>query len=31
MDLPIAELTKLVKMVGVMHETGHTYSVQSTW
>ena len=27
----IAELMKLAKMVGVMDEADHTYSVQGTW
>ena len=31
MDLPIAKLTKLAKMAGVMHEADHAYSIQSTW
>ena len=31
MDLPMAELIKLAKMVGVMHEADHGYSFQSTW
>ena len=30
MDLPIAELIKLAKMAGVMHEADHAYSIQST-
>ena len=25
------ELIKLAKMVGVMHEADHVYSIQSTW
>ena len=31
MDLSAAELIKLAKMVGVMHEADHAYSIQSTW
>ena len=31
MDLPMLKLIKLAKMVGVMHEADHTYSIQSTW
>ena len=31
MDLHMAELIKLAKMVGVMHETDHAYSIQSIW
>ena len=31
MDLPMAELMKLAKMAGVMHEADHAYSIQSTW
>ena len=31
MDLPMAELIKLAKMAGVMHEADHAYSTQSTW
>ena len=31
MDLPMAELIKLAKMAGVMHEADHAYSIQSTW
>ena len=31
MDLPIAELIKLAKMAGVMHEADHAYSIWSTW
>ena len=31
MDLPIAKLTKLAEMAGVMHEADHAYSIQSTW
>ena len=31
MNLPIAELIKLAKMAGVMHEADHAYSIQSTW
>ena len=27
----MAELIKLAKMVGVMHEADHAYSIQSTW
>ena len=27
----MAELIKLTKMAGVMHETDHAYSIQSTW
>ena len=30
MDLPMAELIKLAKMAGVMHEADHAYSIQST-
>ena len=30
MDLPIAELMKLAKMEGIMHEADHAYSIQST-
>ena len=30
-DLPMAELIKLAKMVGVMHEADHAYSIRSTW
>ena len=31
MDLPMAKLIKLAKMVGVMHEADHAYSIRSTW
>ena len=31
MDLAIAELIKLAKMAGAMHEAEHAYSIQSTW
>ena len=31
MDLPMAELMKLAKMAGVMHEADHAYSMWSTW
>ena len=31
MDLPMAELTELAKMAGVMHEADHAYSIRSTW
>ena len=31
MDLPMVELIKLAKMVGVMHKADHAYSIQSTW
>ena len=31
MDLLIAELIKLAKMAGVMHEAEHAYSIQSSW
>ena len=31
MDLPMAELKKLAKMTGVMHEADHVYSIRSTW
>ena len=31
MDLPMAELMKLAKMAGVMHEADHAYSIRSTW
>ena len=31
MDLPMAKLIKLAKMVGVMHEADHTYPIWSTW
>ena len=31
MDLPIAELIKLAKMAGVMHEADHAYFILSTW
>ena len=31
MDLPMAELIKLAKMAGVMHEADHAYSIWSTW
>ena len=31
MDLPMAELIKLAKMAGVMHEADHAYSIQGTW
>ena len=31
MDLPMAKLIKLTKVAGVMYETYHTYSIQSTW
>ena len=31
MDLPMAELIKLAKMAGVMHEADHAYSIRSTW
>ena len=31
MDLQMAELIKLAKMAGVMHEADHAYSIQSTW
>ena len=31
MDLTMAKLIKLAKMVGVMHEADHTYSNWSTW
>ena len=31
MDLPMAELIKLAKMAGVMHEADHGYSIRSTW
>ena len=27
----MAELIKLDKVAGVMHEADHTYSIQSTW
>ena len=30
-DLPMAELIKLAKMAGVMHEADHAYSIRSTW
>ena len=30
MDLLIAKLIKLAKMVAVMHEADHAYSIQST-
>ena len=29
MDLPIAELIKLAKIAGVMHEADHAYSIRS--
>ena len=31
MGLPMAELIKLAKMAGAMHEGDHTYSIRSTW
>ena len=31
MHLPMAELIELAEIVGVMHETDHAYSIQSTW
>ena len=31
MDLQMAELIKLAKMAGVMHEANHAYSIRSTW
>ena len=31
MDLPMADLIKLAKMAGVMHEAHHVYSIRSTW
>ena len=31
MDFPMAELIKLAKMAGVMHEADHAYSIRSTW
>ena len=31
MDLPMLKLIKLAKMVDVMYEADHTYSIQSTW
>ena len=31
MDLPMAELINLAKMVGVMHKADRAYSIQSTW
>ena len=31
MDLPMVELIKSAKMVGVMHEADHAYSIRSTW
>ena len=31
MDLPMAEMMKLAKMVGVMYEVDHAYSILSTW
>ena len=31
MNLPMAELIKLAKMAGVMHEADHAYSIWSTW
>ena len=30
-DLPIAKVIKLAKMMGVMHEADHAYSIRSTW
>ena len=29
--MPMAELTKLAKMAGVMREADHAYSIRSTW
>ena len=29
--LPMAELIKLAKMAGAIHEADHAYSVRSTW
>ena len=31
MDLQMTKLIKLPKIVGVMHEADHAYSIQSTW
>ena len=31
MDLQMAELVKLAKMAGAMHEADHAYSIRSTW
>ena len=31
MDLPMAELIKLAKMVGVIHEADHAHSIQSDY
>ena len=31
MDLPMAELIKLAKMAGVMHEADHAYAIRNTW
>ena len=31
MDLPMAELIKLIKMAGVMPEADQAYSIRSTW
>ena len=30
-DLPMAELIKLVETVSVMYEADHAYSIRSTW
>ena len=31
MDMPMAELLKLAKIAGVMHEADHAYSIRSSW
>ena len=31
MDLQMAELIKLAKMAGVMHEADHAYPIWITW